>query len=81
MKKLSILSAVGLALGNFIATYFGPTFLRWWFESPVNMAVNCTDPIQWAMKKLIVLQTIGSIVGIVIGITAFFLFFKKSEPI
>lgn len=81
MKKLTILLALGLALGNLITTYFGPRLLTWWFESPVNMAVNCTDPIQWAMRKLIILQMVGTAVGIVAGGFVYFVFFKKSRTV
>lgn len=81
MRKLALLIAGGLALGNLLSTYFGPDLLTWWFESPVNMAVNCTDPIQWAMHKLIILQLVGSGIGIVLGAFVFFVFFKKSRTV
>lgn len=79
MKKLSILLAAGLVLGNLLSTYFGPDLLAWWFESPVNMAVNCTEPIKWAMKKLVLLQISGTAIGLVLGAFIYFVFFKKSR--
>lgn len=82
MKKLYFLTAFGLVLGNFLSTYFGPSLLTWWFVSPVNMAINCTEPIQWAMSNLIVVQMIGTVAGLIIGFAVYFFFFrKKSDPI
>ena len=79
MKKFYIIGAIGLVIGNFLATYFGPVLLTWWFESPVNMAINCSEPIMWAMQNLIKVQTIGSIIGLLGGIGMAFLFFSKDK--
>lgn len=80
MKKFYLLSAIGLVLGNFVATYFGPSLLTWWFESPVNMAINCSEPIQWAMKKLIIIQLTLSVAGLIAGFAlSFFIFGSKKE--
>lgn len=81
MKKLFILGVLGLILGNLIATWAGPVFLNWWFEPPVAMAFNCTDPIRWAMQRLITIQLSGSITGMVLGVLVAILFFmKKKKP-
>lgn len=82
MKKYYLLSALGLILGNFVATFFGPSLLTWWFESPVNMAINCSEPIQWAMKKLIIIQLTLSTLGLLTGfLVSFFLFRTKKETV
>jgi hypothetical protein len=82
MKKFLLLTVVGLIVGNFAATFFGPSLLRWWFEPPVNTPINCTDAMTWAMNRLVTFQMIGSVIGLSIGLTASLLLFrdKKETP-
>lgn len=82
MKKFILFCAIGLVVGDFAATFFGPSLLAWWFEPPVNTPINCTEPIVWAMKRLVTLQMIGSCIGLFFGaIAAFILFKNKKETI
>lgn len=80
MKKLITLSTLGLILGNLASTYIGPSLLGYWYAPPVQLAVNCTDSINWAMKRLIYLQLIGSVVGMLLGFAVSLFFFKKNKP-
>lgn len=79
MKKLLLLCTLGLISGNLLATYIGPSLLGWYFDPPVQMAVNCNEPIRWAMQKLVIFQLAGSVVGMVIGFVVALFFFKKRE--
>jgi uncharacterized membrane protein required for colicin V production len=77
MKKFLLLSVIGSILGNFAATFFGPAFLRWWFEPPVNTPINCTEAMSWAMDRLVTSQMVGSCVGLIIGFIAAMFFFNS----
>lgn len=80
MKKFILFVAIGVFIGNFSATFFGPSLLTWWFEPPVNTPINCTEPIKWAMERLVTLQMTGSAIGLFFGLlSAFFLFKKKPQ--
>jgi hypothetical protein len=82
MKKFIVFCVVGLAIGNFAATFFGPSLLTWWFQPPVDTPINCTVPITWAMQRLITLQMIGSGIGLFFGLVLSFFLFKekKTQP-
>lgn len=82
MKKFLLLGVIGLAVGNFASTFFGPPLLKWWFEPPVNTPINCTESMSWAMDRLVTFQMIGSGIGLFIGIVASFFFLrdKKEQP-
>lgn len=79
MKRALILSTMGLILGGILATWIGPNFLSWWFEPPVQMAVNCTDPIRWAMQRLVIFQSVGAVLGLVGGFTLSLVFIARGR--
>lgn len=79
MKKFLLLSVIGLSVGNFAATFFGPSILTWWFEPPVNTPINCTEAMSWAMNRLVTFQMIGSCVGLVFGLIAAFIMFRDKK--
>lgn len=83
MKKYLLFIVIGVVLGDFAATFFGPSLLQWWFEPPVNQPINCNEPIAWAMNRLVTLQLTGSGIGLFIGLVAaiFFLRNKKEQAI
>jgi hypothetical protein len=79
MKKFLLFSVIGLAVGNFAATFFGPAVLKWWFEPPVNTPINCTASMSWAMDRLVSFQMIGSGIGLTIGLVASFILFRENK--
>lgn len=81
MKKLFILSVLGLVGGHLLATWVGPSLLSWWFEPPVQLGFNCTEPIRWAMQRLITLQLVGSVIGLVFGFLLSLLFFARKKKV
>jgi hypothetical protein len=54
-------------LGLIAASLAGPSVLRWYFESPVNVGFNCAPAVEWAIQKFIVVQGIGLSTGLVLG--------------
>lgn len=79
MKKYLLFIVIGVVLGDFAATFFGPSLLAWWFEPPVNTPINCTEPIKWAMERLVTLQLTGSGIGLFLGLIASLFFFKGKK--
>ncbi|MCB0309087.1 MAG: hypothetical protein KDD48_06930 [Bdellovibrionales bacterium] len=79
MKKMLTFSMIGLILGNLLTSWFGPRFLTWWFDPPAQMGFNCTDPIRWALHRLVTVQIIGSVIGLILGLVLSFVFYK-SKP-
>jgi membrane associated rhomboid family serine protease len=55
-----------------LATWLGPKMIAYWYAPPVPAgaasAFNCTDAVEWAMRKLVWTQIFGSIGGAVIGV-------------
>lgn len=79
MKRALVFSTFGLILGSVLSTWIGPSLLSWWFEPPVQMAVNCTEPIQWAMQRLVIFQSVGAVVGLVAGFVLSLFFIVKGR--
>lgn len=53
--------------GLVAASLAGPSVLRWYFESPVNVGFNCAPAVEWAIQKFIIVQVIGLLSGLVLG--------------
>lgn len=75
MKKLLRLAAIGCILGGIAASWLAPKAIAWYFTPPIEMALNCKAPIEWALHKLQLAQLFGTLAGgflsAVIGMTLF----------
>jgi hypothetical protein len=75
MKKTLRLAAIGCLLGGIATTWLAPKAIAWYFTPPIEMAINCKVPIEWALHKLQMAQLIGTVGGGILfaglGFTAF----------
>lgn len=67
-KRLIIWAIVGAAIGNAIASWFGPTVLNYWFRPPGVTDINdrCVAQVDAAMHQLVKLQLYGVGAGLVL---------------
>lgn len=64
-KRLIIWAIVGAAIGNAIASWFGPSVLNYWFKPPgVTEADRCVMQVDAAMHELVKLQLWGIGIGL-----------------
>jgi len=54
--------------GAFLASYFGPKVIAWYFDPPVNIGINCRSAVEWSMSRLQSVQAWGMAGGLVLGI-------------
>jgi len=63
MKKYLRLAAIGCVVGGLATSWLAPKVIAWYFNPPIEMAINCKIPIEWALRKLQLAQLVGTIVG------------------
>ena len=79
MNRIVIFLLIGTALGSMLSSWLGPKAISWYFTPPINIGIDCSDAIDWALHKLLVTQSVGSAIGFLVGLALYFLFrYKKS---
>jgi hypothetical protein len=76
-KFLWLVSA-GALLGAVIATWLAPKSIIWYFTPPVQFGVNCQDPIRWALRKMMIAQGLGLLIGALFGIMGFIIVWRRA---
>ena len=76
MKAMVRMAAVGSVVGGLMTSWLAPKAIAWYFKPPVEMPVNCTIPIEWALHKLQLAQLFGTIGGGVLFLLLSLIFFK-----
>jgi hypothetical protein len=76
MKAMVRMATVGSVVGGLMTSWLAPKAIAWYFKPPVEMPVNCTIPIEWALHKLQLAQLFGTIGGGVIFLLLSLMFFK-----
>ena len=84
MKRVSIAALVCGIVFGILSTWLGPKMIAYWYAPPVPAgaasAFNCTDAVQWAMRKLVWTQVFGTLAGLVIGLVIGLLMRPKHAP-
>lgn len=63
MKKTLRLAAIGCIVGGIATSWLAPKAIAWYFTPPIEMAINCKAPIEWALHKLQLAQLFGTLIG------------------
>ena len=81
-KRVIIWALVGAAVGNAIASWFGPQLLNYWFRPPgVTEQDRCVMQIQAAMSELVRVQLVGMGIGLLLFlILGIFWYRRPHEP-
>lgn len=84
MKRVSIAALLCALVFGLLATWLGPKMIAYWYTPPVAAgaasAFHCTEAVEWAMKKLVLTQVVGSLIGLVVGIIIGILMRPKAAP-
>jgi hypothetical protein len=67
-------------LGGVVAGWVAPKMIGWYFTPPVNIGINCTAPIDWALSHFQMAEMAGIIIGAIVGLVIFILFRKSRRP-
>lgn len=78
-KRLIWALILGAAIGEILAVWLAPKYIIWYFDPPVEMAVNCREPIVWALARLQTAQMWGLIVGALLGLVAVLAIGRRSS--
>lgn len=66
---------IGCVLGGIATSWLAPKAIAWYFTPPIEMALNCKTPIEWALHKLQLAQLFGTLTGgilfLILGLTVF----------
>ncbi|MBK9038833.1 MAG: hypothetical protein IPL83_06705 [Bdellovibrionales bacterium] len=62
-----------------ISSWLSPKFLSWYASPPVPIGVSCDGAITWVMSKLILAQSISSLLGGIVGLTIYLWIRSKSK--
>ena len=81
MKRVSWFSIGGAVLGSALASWLAPKMIAWYFDPPVNIGINCRPATEWAMAKLQVMQFIGLIAGLALGLTLALVTRKREDGV
>ena len=82
MKKILGLAAVGSVLGGIASSWLAPKAIAWYFNPPIEMALNCKGPIEWAFHKLQIAQLVGTLGGgVLFAILALTVFRTQEESL
>jgi hypothetical protein len=75
MKNGARWLAIGCVLGGIVTSWLAPKAIAWYFTPPIEMALNCKAPIEWALHKLQMAQLFGTLAGgivfFMLGLTVF----------
>jgi len=79
MKKYLWIAAGGGLVGGMFTSWLAPKMIAWYFNPPIEMAINCNAPIQWALIRLQWAQLIGTVSGAVLFSILYFAFFRPRQ--
>jgi len=79
MKKTIRMVAIGSVLGGLATSWLAPKAIAWYFTPPIEMALNCKVPIEWALHKLQLAQLFGTLGGAVLFLVLSLTVFKGKE--
>ncbi len=79
-KKIIWSLIVGGLSGELLVMWLVPKYITWYFDPPVEMGFSCTEPIRWALNRLVLAQFIGLGVGAIGGLLVLFLLRSRSAP-
>ena len=77
MKKTIRMAAIGSILGGITTSWLAPKAIAWYFTPPIEMALNCKAPIEWALHKLQLAQLFGTVAGAILFVLLSFTIFKE----
>ena len=77
MKKTIRMAAIGSILGGITTSWLAPKAIAWYFTPPIEMALNCKAPIEWALHKLQLAQLFGTAAGAILFVLLSFTIFKE----
>ena len=84
MKRFSVSALLCALIFGLLATWLGPKMITYWYAPPVAAgaaaAFNCTEAVEWAMRKLVITQLMGTILGLVVGVVLASLMRPKGAP-
>ncbi len=66
-KFMQMVLSCGL-LGAVLVTFIAPSVSRLMISAPVSFGMNCEPAADWSMQALIKSQTIGLVLGMLVGI-------------
>lgn len=79
MKKMIRMAAIGSVVGGLTTSWVAPKAISWYFTPPIQQAINCQAPIDWALRKLQLAQLFGTLAGAVIFLVLALTIFKGKE--
>ena len=77
MKKTIRMAAIGSILGGIATSWLAPKAIAWYFTPPIEMALNCKAPIEWALHKLQLAQLFGNDAGAILFVLLSLTIFKE----
>lgn len=77
MKKTIRMAAIGSILGGIATSWLAPKAIAWYFTPPIEMALNCKAPIEWALHKLQLAQLFGTVAGAILFVLLSLTIFKE----
>lgn len=66
MKKILIISLTTI-LFFILTSWLAPQAIGWYFDPPVNIGINCRAAVEWAMTRLVYIQVMSILIGVVVG--------------
>lgn len=79
MKKIVRMVAIGSVFGGLATTWLAPKVIAWYFTPPIEMAINCKVPIEWALRKLQIAQLFGTLGGAALFLVLALTLFKGKD--
>lgn len=70
-KRIALLFAVGGIIGTLLIGFLAPAMLGWYWQTPMDIGVNCKPAVEWGVDRFQKLQLGGVVVG---GLTNVILF-------
>lgn len=66
LKRILVFSFLGGLIGVFLAAYFAPSMISWYFQPPVSMGIDCRNAVEWAISRFIVAEIGGAALGMLV---------------
>lgn len=78
MKNFISLFLLGGLVGGLVAGWLAPGMITWYFTPPVDI-ISCAPATEWAMGRLVLVETVAVLIGGSLVAGLYFFFGKKKR--